>query len=275
VADPQPSPDGTQVVYVVGSYDEVKNQAHLTIWLASLEDGQCRQLTNGESQDIQPRWSPDGSRMAFVSTRHEGKPQLFLIEVTGGEAQCLTSVADGATSPLWSPDGKQLCHTSMPDMDRQKVAQETAWFKAHNDADTNAPRLRRQTTLLTRFDARGYIERRAQLFLLNLDDAHAEPRQLTAGDFDADQAAWSPDGALIAFVGIGLSQQEQAQLFTPFFRSKRVQTEAGLGTGLGLVITRTLVQMHGGTITVKSSPDQGPTFTVLLPLQRTTMDVSE
>src|SRR5579885_651049 len=57
VDDPQPSPDGTQVAYVVGSFDEAKNQAHSAIWLASLEDGRCHQLTSGESQDMQPRWS--------------------------------------------------------------------------------------------------------------------------------------------------------------------------------------------------------------------------
>ena len=200
VADPQPSPDGTQVAYVVGSYDEEKNQAHSAVWLASLENGQCRQLTSGESQDMQPRWSPDGSRLAFVSTRHEGKPQLFLIEMSGGEARRLSSVTNGATSPLWSPDGKHLCYTATLDTDRQKVAQETAWFQAHSDVDTNAPRLRRQSTLLTRFDAGGYIERRTHLFLLALDNVQAEPRQLTDGDFDAAQAVWSPDGMLIAFV---------------------------------------------------------------------------
>ncbi|HEU5229068.1 MAG TPA: S9 family peptidase [Ktedonobacteraceae bacterium] len=200
VDDPQPSPDGTRVAYVVGSYDEAKNQAHSAIWLASLEDGQCHQLTSGESQDMQPRWSPDGTRLAFVSTRHEGKPQLFLIEVAGGEARRLTSVADGAASPLWSPDGKLLCYTSTPETDRQKVSQETAWFEAHSEVDKSTPRLRRQCTLLSRFDTRGYIERRAQLFVLNLDDAQAEPRQLTEGDFDAAQPAWSPDGTLIAFV---------------------------------------------------------------------------
>lgn len=200
VDDPQPSPDGTQVAYVVGSFDEEKNQAHSAIWLASLEDGQCHQLTSGEGQDMQPRWSPDGRQLAFVSTRQEGKPQLFLIEVASGEARRLTSVADGAASPLWSPDGRQLCYTSTPQTDRQKVPQESAWFEAHDRVGKDAPRLRRQSALLSRFDARGYIERRAQLFLLTLGDVRAEPRQLTEGDFDAAQAAWSPDGALIAFV---------------------------------------------------------------------------
>ena len=200
VDDPQPSPDGTRVAYAVSSYDEAKNQAHSAIWLASLADGRCNQLTSGESQDMQPRWSPDGSRLAFVSTRHEGKPQLFLIDVAGGEARRLTSVGDGATAPLWSPDGRQLCYTSTPETDRQKVPQETAWFEAHSEVDKNAPRLRRQSELLTRFDGRGYIERRAQLFVLNLEVAQAAPRQLTEGDFDAAQATWSPDGALITFV---------------------------------------------------------------------------
>src|SRR6185437_11385338 len=61
---------------------------------------------------------------------------------------------------------KHICYTSTPDTDRQKVAQENAWFEARSEVDKNTPRLRRQTTLLTRFDGRGYIERRAQLFLL-------------------------------------------------------------------------------------------------------------
>ncbi|QBD76774.1 S9 family peptidase [Ktedonosporobacter rubrisoli] len=200
VDDPQPSPDGSQVAYVVGSFDETKNQAHSAIWLASLENGQCRQLTSGEKHDTQPRWSPDGAQLAFVSTRHEEKPQLFLIEVSGGEARRLTNVPDGVSAPLWSPDGKQLCYTSTPETDRQKVPQESAWLEAHSDVDKNTPRLRRQSSLVSRFDMRGYIDKRAQLFLLNLDEPQAAPRQLTEGDFDAGQPVWSPDGKQIAFV---------------------------------------------------------------------------
>ncbi|HEX4204540.1 MAG TPA: S9 family peptidase [Ktedonobacteraceae bacterium] len=200
VTDAQLAPDGTSVAYVVGDYDEQQNQLRSAIWLASLATGQTRQLTSGESQDMQPRWSPDGTQLAFVSTRHEGKPQIYLIDVDGGEARRLTNVTDGATSPLWAPDGKQLCYSAAPETDLQKVPQETAWFEAHAEVAKQAPRLRRQSGLLSRFDGQGYIERRMHLFLINVQEPDIEPRQLTAGDYDALQATWSPDGALIALV---------------------------------------------------------------------------
>jgi PAS domain S-box-containing protein len=65
--------------------------------------------------------------------------------------------------------------------------------------------------------------------------------------------------------GIGLSASEQAQLFTRFFRADNPTVRAAGGTGLGLVITRSLVQLHGGDIRVRSAPGQGSTFVVTLP----------
>jgi signal transduction histidine kinase len=66
--------------------------------------------------------------------------------------------------------------------------------------------------------------------------------------------------------GIGLSAEQQAQLFTPFFRAQRRGKDHAGGTGLGLVITRLLVERHGGRITVSSAPDQGSTFSFTLPI---------
>ena len=69
----------------------------------------------------------------------------------------------------------------------------------------------------------------------------------------------------VSDTGIGLSPEEQAQLFTKFFRARDRLPEAGHGTGLGLVITRLLVELHGGRITVSSAPGQGSTFSFFLP----------
>jgi signal transduction histidine kinase len=69
--------------------------------------------------------------------------------------------------------------------------------------------------------------------------------------------------------GIGLAPDEQAQLFTPFFRAQQETTPRVGGTGLGLAITRALVELHGGTITVTSVPGQGSTFSVTLPTRHT------
>jgi signal transduction histidine kinase len=66
--------------------------------------------------------------------------------------------------------------------------------------------------------------------------------------------------------GIGLSAEQQAQLFTPFFRAQRRGPDRAGGTGLGLVITRLLVELHGGRISVSSAPDEGSTFSFTLPV---------
>lgn len=200
VHDVQLSPDGKTVAYVMGSYDERTSKQHSAIFLLDLDSRETRQLTSGEATDSQPRWSPDGARLAFVSTRHEGTSHIFIIDVRGGEPHRLTSEPEGAHTPVWSPDGRQICFSSTVETERQKVPQEVAWYEAHPEADRSVPRLRRQHTLMSRFDEHGYIDHRTHLFLLNVDEPGAAPRQLTEGDYDNLEPAWSPDGALIAFM---------------------------------------------------------------------------
>src|SRR5215813_13600305 len=80
------SPDGKQAAYVLAHTNPDDRKDYAAIWLVSLENGEARQLTNGISQDMNPQWSPDGTQIAFISTRQD-KPQIYIIPVNGGEAR--------------------------------------------------------------------------------------------------------------------------------------------------------------------------------------------
>src|SRR6266550_2819576 len=88
-----------------------QNRGITRIWLADVASGAVRQLTAGPGSDRQPRWSPDGRTVAFVSTRENGA-QLWVLPIAGGEARRVTSLADGVFDPLWLPDGTGLIVTS-------------------------------------------------------------------------------------------------------------------------------------------------------------------
>src|SRR6266511_4128075 len=111
VGNPQLSPDGKWVAYTVTESSLKDNRGITRIWLVDVASGSARQLTAGPGSDRQPRWSPDGRTLAFVSTRENGA-QLWVLPVAGGEARRLTSLADGVFDPLWLPDGTGLVVTS-------------------------------------------------------------------------------------------------------------------------------------------------------------------
>ncbi len=114
VSDPQISPDGTQVVYEVTEILDVatnKKQTHL--WLAAT-DGKTppRQLTSSGKRDAHGRWSPDGTKILFESTR-SGTPQLYLLDLkAGGEAKKITDISTGAGTGIWSPDDSHIAFVS-------------------------------------------------------------------------------------------------------------------------------------------------------------------
>jgi dipeptidyl aminopeptidase/acylaminoacyl peptidase len=107
VSDPQLSPDGKWVAYTLSTPSLQDNRNVARIWVAELATGKTRQITNGPGSDRQPRWSPDGKTVAFISTR-EGGAQVWLLPIAGGDARKVSTLADGASDPLWLPDGSGL-----------------------------------------------------------------------------------------------------------------------------------------------------------------------
>jgi dipeptidyl aminopeptidase/acylaminoacyl peptidase len=125
-ADPQVSSDGKTVAFVRVDANEKKDEYETSIWIAAT-DGKTppRRFTSGP-RDQGPRFSPDGSLLAFVRVADkDGKrqpPQIFLIPMTGGEPRAITDLPRGASAATFSPDGKTIVFTSTTTDDDIKLA---------------------------------------------------------------------------------------------------------------------------------------------------------
>jgi len=104
LGDPHVSPDGRWVVYAATEVDLPNNGARNTdLWLAPLQGGEPRRLTSHAKSDSRGRFSPDGKRIAFLSSR-DAAPQVYVIELSGGEPRKVTSLSTGVSTFLWADD---------------------------------------------------------------------------------------------------------------------------------------------------------------------------
>ncbi len=124
--DPQLSPDGTQLLYVLSTADWEKNETVSHIWRMDVDGSDLLQLTYGEDGEFSPRWSPDGRLIAFLAERGDDEGnQIHLLNVAGGEAYRLTEHATGVSDISWSPDGAWLYfRASDQKSDEQKAREE-------------------------------------------------------------------------------------------------------------------------------------------------------
>ncbi|MGH2748206.1 MAG: S9 family peptidase [Actinomycetota bacterium] len=188
VADPRVSPDGTTVAYMVAGVDKDENSYKSDIWLVDTEgSAEPRQITFGPKRNADPRWSPDGSSLAFVSNRDSDSAQLYVISLAGGEARRLTDLKEDVSEVVWSPDGSRLAFVARVRHD------------AYEEEDEKKRPPRRVKRLQYKLDNVGWIfDRRGHVFAVAADGS-SEPKQITDGDFEDSGPAWSPDGATIAF----------------------------------------------------------------------------
>ncbi len=191
-ASPQIAPNGRHVVYTLETPDRFADSFHSNLWIASTDGKDHRPLTNGKWKDLLPRWSPDGSKLAYLSTR-AGKPQIFVRWMdTGAEAK-ITDLENAPSALTWSPDGEWLAFLS-------RVPAKPAWSinmpKAPAGATwAEAPVV--ETRLKWRADGIGGIGQRplgfAHVFVLPVTGG--APRQISTGDYDhGGEPTWTPDG---------------------------------------------------------------------------------
>ena len=191
VADPQLAPDGKHVAFAITTV-EGKEKRRSAIWIAPADGARPpRALTSGALSSTSPRWSPDGRALAFLSTRPEAgnkeseKSQVHILSLDGGEARRVTSVAEGIRTFAWSPDGTRLVCVG-----RVAPAKDEGFDRTDS---------RRYTGISYKYDGQGWDDgKRSHLFVV--DVATGEARQITNGDFNHTDPAWSPDGTRLAFV---------------------------------------------------------------------------
>jgi dipeptidyl aminopeptidase/acylaminoacyl peptidase len=189
---PTLAPDGRSAVVAVTRLDLDDDEYRSQLWLVPTDGrGLPRPLTLGW-RDTEPRYSPDGRWLAFLRMAKGGRPQVAVLPVEGGELRVVTDHPLGAAGLVWSPDSTRLAYVvRVPEEGRYGTADGVT-------ADKEAPR--RINTLQYRLDNLGFtLDRWQHVFLVDPFAEDPAPEQLTSGDYDNEQPAWSPDGRRIVF----------------------------------------------------------------------------
>ena len=178
----QISPDGKWIAHTVSNGD-FKQDAFVTqLWLVNTADGKSVQLTRADKSSTNPRWSPDGQWLAFLSNRIEDKNQIFLIDPSGGEARQLTKSETAINTFAWSEDGKTIAYTA---------------------TEPTAQVLKDRKEYYGDFDVVRAGYNHVHIWTLNVAEAMKAPlagkQRTKKKDFSVDSFSWSPDGSTIAF----------------------------------------------------------------------------
>ena len=163
------------MAYTVRATNWDDNAFDTQIWLADAATGVTRQLTQSKKSSQSPAWSPDGTRLAFVSDRTD-KRQIYVIDPKAGEAAAVTSLEDGVGSFEWSPDGKSIAYTA---------------------TDAKSTAVKDRDKKYGEFQVVEQDFRMTHLYVIDL--AAKTTRTLTSGAFTVGSFSWSPDGKSIAF----------------------------------------------------------------------------
>ena len=194
VSDPQVSPDGNNVVYVRRSNDIMSDRTRAQLWRIDADGQNHRPLLSSAESAASPRWSPDGTRLAFVSSS-TGSSQIHLRWMDNGDVAVVTHLQSSPSSLSWSPDGKWLAFTMSVKAPTETIVKPRPKPKGAKWADKPIT----VSTTRYQYDGRGIVAPAYRhIFIVPSEGGSA--RQLTSGNFNhGGSLSWSPDSAQIFF----------------------------------------------------------------------------
>src|SRR6476659_9134269 len=192
--DPQISPDGRTIAYVRKSNDIMTDKARSTIWLVDVASGQQRPLLAESGSYSSPRWSPDGTRLAYIGS-DGGSTQLYVRWMGSGESARITGLPDSPDSIAWSPDGRRIAYSMFVPDEGTRLGSAPPKPEGAKWADP----LEVIAAVTYRFDGAGYFKPgHQQIFWVPADGG--APTQLTFGATNAGaQVSWTPDSRAVLF----------------------------------------------------------------------------
>ncbi len=204
VSDPQISPDAARIVYTRGWVDKVNDRRESSLWIMNADGSRSRQLVDGSGA----RWSPDGTRILFTASGEPSGSQIFVrwMDAEGATTQ-ITRLVNGPSGATWSPDGKWIAFTSRVD-DSADFAGVRLPPRPPGAKWTAEPKIVERASY--KRDRAGYIDTGwTHVFVVPSDGGTA--RQLTDGDWNHGNIAWSPDGTEIYFTSYRTSDWDRPE----------------------------------------------------------------
>lgn len=195
--DPQPSPDGRTIAYVRQAGDVMSDRNRTSIWLVDVATGKQRPLVTGSGAYMAPRWSPDGTRLAYTAV-DDGGAQLWVRWIEGGASAKLTNLPDSPNSVTWAPDGRSLAYIMRVPGDGLQLGKAPPKPEGAKWAEP----LEVIDRVTYRADGEGYYKPGfSHIFTLSADGG--APRQLTFGSFDDNgPLSFTPDGRSLLFSAV-------------------------------------------------------------------------
>lgn len=196
-SDPQISPDGSKIAYVRHTNDIMTDTAVSSIWLVDVKSGEETPLVTGEGMHASPRWSHDGKRLAFISTKSGGGPELHVRWMDSAVSANITALPESPGGISWSPDDSRIAYTAR--VPAKPLSLGSAPEKPEGAEWKSGLTIIDSVTY--RYDGAGYIKPGfTQVFVVSASGG--APRQLTFGErHHAGALEWTPDGAEILISG--------------------------------------------------------------------------